>query len=345
MTQKKADKEKAPAKKASKPAEKKIKSIAVMCSGGDAPGMNCVVRAVVRSAISMGLKAHGIKRGWSGLLEGDISPMDQSSVGNIMQKGGTELQTSRCLEFHDPEVRKEAANILRRKEIDALIVCGGNGSFTGAWLLHKEHGIPVIGVPGTIDNDISGTDYSIGFDTAVQTAVEAVDKIRDTAHSHARTFVVEVMGRKSPAIALHVGISCGAENIVFPSDQVDYDAIYKDIKRGIDRGKQSSIIIVAEGETPGLCYDIKKTLENEYDVKSHLCILGHIQRGGKPTSIDRFRASRMGFRAVKALVEGETAAVTAYLQGDVKLVPFTNCLGGKEEYEKPFLELVKTLAI
>ncbi|MCK5883741.1 MAG: 6-phosphofructokinase [Bacteriovoracaceae bacterium] len=322
-----------------------IKSVAIMCSGGDAPGMNVVIRSAVRTALGMGLKPYGINRGWSGLLEGDVVPLDASSVGNIMQKGGTILQTSRCPEFHEPEIRKEAANILRRKGIDALIVCGGNGSFNGAWKLHSEHDIPIIGIPGTIDNDISGTDYSIGFDTAVQTAVEAVDKIRDTAHSHARTFIVEVMGRKSPAIALHVGVSCGAENIVFPNDHIDFEAIHADIARGMDRGKQSSIIIVAEGETPGLCYDIKRKLADDYDISSHLCILGHIQRGGKPTALDRFRACRMGYRAIKALMDGERASVTAYLEGDVKLVPFSNCLENKKEYEKPFLELVKLLAI
>ncbi|MBT5096168.1 MAG: ATP-dependent 6-phosphofructokinase, partial [Halobacteriovoraceae bacterium] len=180
----------------------KIKNIAILCSGGDSPGMNCAIRAVVRTAIGHGLNVYGITKGYSGLLEGNFKKMDASSVGNILQHGGTILQTSRCPDFEKSEIRTEAAHILKRKNIDALIVIGGNGSFNGAYKLHREHQIPVIGIPGTIDNDISGTDYTIGFDTAVQTAVDAVDKIRDTAHSHARTFIVEVMGRKSPAIAM-----------------------------------------------------------------------------------------------------------------------------------------------
>ncbi len=344
MTQKKCDTKKEEVKKETHP-ESKVQSVGILCSGGDAPGMNGVIRAVVRTAIAMGIKPVGIRRGWKGLLEGDFINLDASSVGNVMQKGGTILQTSRCKEFHDPEIRKEAANILRRKKVDALIVCGGNGSFSAAWLLHKEQGIPVVGIPGTIDNDISGTDYTIGFDTAVTTAMEAVDKIRDTAHSHERTFIIEVMGRKSPAIALHVGICSGAENIVFPNDNINFDDIYADIKRGMDRGKQSSIIIVAEGETPGLCYEIKQKLEEKYGVASHICTLGHIQRGGSPTALDRFRASRMGYHSVKWLMEGEMAVVTGYVNGSIKMVPLNECLENKKEYEKPYLEMIKVLAI
>lgn len=344
MTQKKAENKKENCNSVTK-VESKVQSVGILCSGGDAPGMNCVIRAVVRTAIAMGIKPVGIRRGWKGLLEGDFINLDASSVGNIMQKGGTILQTSRCKEFHDPEIRKEAANILRRKKVDALIVCGGNGSFNGAWLLHKEQGIPVVGIPGTIDNDISGTDYTVGFDTAVTTAMEAVDKIRDTAHSHERTFIIEVMGRKSPAIALHVGICSGAENIVFPNDNINFDDIYSDIKRGMDRGKQSSIIIVAEGETPGLCYEIKQKLEEKYGVASHICTLGHIQRGGSPTALDRFRASRMGYHSVKWLMEGEQAVVTGYVNGSIKMVPLDECLENKKEYEKPYLEMIKVLAI
>lgn len=345
MTSKKKDevKEKKPANN-SKPSE--IKNIAVMCSGGDSPGMNPVIRAVVRTALGKGLGVYGIQKGYAGILEGNFREMTASSVGNIIQHGGTMLQTSRCLEFHNPEIRTEAAHILTRKKIDALVVIGGNGSFAGANLLSQEHKIPIIGVPGTIDNDISGTEYSIGFDTAIQTAVEAVDKIRDTAHSHERTFIVEVMGRKSPGIALHVGVCSGAENIVFPTDkEIDYDHIASDIKRGIERGKKSSVIIVAEGETPGLCYKIQDNLKKSFQIESHVCILGHIQRGGNPSALDRFRASSMGYRSVMALLDGVTSGVTAFNKGRVEIVPFTDCLGKKEEYEKPFLDLVHTLAI
>lgn len=325
--------------------KKEIKSIAVLTSGGDSPGMNCAIRAVVRTAISKGLEVYGIRRGYSGLLEGDIFKMDASSVGNIMQRGGTMLQTSRCKEFHEADTRKEAANILRRKGIDGLVVIGGNGSYQGANLLNQEHGVPVVGIPGTIDNDISGTDYTVGFDTAVQTAVEAVDKIRDTAHSHARTFIVEVMGRKSPAIALHVGVCTGAENVVFPSKEPDYDEIISDIKRGAKRGKNSSIVVVAEGEAPGLAYKIQDNLFDKHKLKSHVCILGHIQRGGRPSPIDRFLSSRMGFEAVVGLVEGNYPTATIYKEGEVELAPLEVCLGKKTEHMPQAYQLVKTLSI
>ena len=323
-----------------------IKSVAVLCSGGDSPGMNCAIRSVVRTAIANNLEVYGIQRGYAGLLEGNVKKMDASSVGNILQRGGTILQTSRCPEFHEADIRKEAAHILKRKGIDALIVIGGNGSFNGAWALHQEHGIPVVGVPGTIDNDIEGTDYSIGFDTAVQTAVEAVDKIRDTAHSHDRTFIVEVMGRKSPDIALHVGLCTGAENIILPTkDKIDFNQIAADIKRGISRGKGSSIIIAAEGEVEGLSHRVKDELLKNHEIDSRVCILGHIQRGGHPTAHDRFLASQMGYIAVESLVSGEAAVVTAQRDGKILAVPFKECLGKKFNTDPKFLDIVKTLSI
>ena len=310
----------------------KIKTIAVMCSGGDSPGMNCAIRAVVRTAIGKKIKVFGIKRGYAGLLQGNFEEMDASSVGNIIQHGGTVLQTSRCPEFHNEDVRKEAFNLLKRKNIDALIVIGGNGSFNGAYQLNSEHDFPVIGIPGTIDNDIEGTDLTIGFDTAVQTAIGAVDKIRDTASSHSRNFIVEVMGRKSDAIALHVGVCCGAENIVLPGKDVDYKKICSDIKRGVARGKNSSIIVVAEGETAGLSYKIQEELKSSYEIATHVCILGHIQRGGSPTGIDRFLGSKMGHDAVVGLLEGKTSHATAYVNGAVKVIPLNECLKKKDNY-------------
>lgn len=324
---------------------KPIKSIALLCSGGDSPGMNCAIRSVVRTAIGNGLKIFGISKGYSGLLEGSFLEMDASSVGNIIQHGGTILQTSRCPEFHKEETRKEAFHILQRKNIDALIVIGGNGSFNGAYLLHKEHNFPVVGIPGTIDNDIEGTDYTVGFDTAVQTAVDAVDKIRDTAHSHARTFIVEVMGRKSPAIALHVGVCTGAENIVFPSDSLNIDQIATDIQRGIKRGKSSSIIICAEGEEPGLSYKIQSELKAKSGLNAHVCILGHIQRGGNPSAMDRFLASRMGYVAVKAILENNYPVATAYVKGEVITVPLESSLQKKTEYLPHFVDLARSLSI
>jgi 6-phosphofructokinase 1 len=332
-------------KKKAKTKVKKLSSIGILCSGGDSPGMNCAIRSVVRTAVGMGHDVYGIRRGFIGILEGDIHKMDASSVGNILQHGGTILQTSRCPDFLKKDIRTEAAHILSRKGITNLIVIGGNGSFNGAALLHKEHGIPIIGIPGTIDNDISGTDYTIGFDTAVQTAVEAVDKIRDTASSHARTFIVEVMGRKSPAIALHVGVCTGAENIVFPSKKINYKQIVSDVERGIKRGKTSSIIIVAEGEETGLCYNVQKTLADKFEIHAHVCILGHIQRGGNPTATDRFIASKMGYMAVKALAQGKKSHVTAYINGFVEIIPLIDCLDKKSEYEMPYLDLLKALSI
>lgn len=325
--------------------ENKIKKIAVLCSGGDSPGMNCAIRAVVRTGIGAGLEVYGIQKGYAGLLEGNIRELNVSSVGNILQHGGTILQTSRCPEFQAEEGRREAANILRRKKIDALVVIGGDGSFNGAMKLHLEHGIPVIGIPGTIDNDIDGTDYTIGFDTAVQTAVDAVDKIRDTANSHARTFIVEVMGRKSPAIALKVGICTGAENVVFPTSEIDYEKIVADIDRGIKRGKTSSIIIAAEGEIEGIGHALQKILKEKFKLPAHVCILGHVQRGGNPSPTDRLIASEMGNLAVKALMNDQFCEATVFRAGKVTLAPLSECLRKKNEYDESEVNLLTALSI
>lgn len=278
-----------------------IKKIAILCSGGDAPGMNSAIRAVVRSSLYHNITPIGIYRGYQGLIESDFIELNASSVGNTIQRGGTILQSSRCPDFFKEEIREKAARNLKKYKIDALVVIGGDGSFNGAHLLNTEHQIPVIGIPGTIDNDIAGTEYTIGFDTAVQTAVEAVDKIRDTASSHDRTFIVEVMGRKSPTIALAVGVSTGAEWVVTPQDEHDTKSIAQSIRKGMDRGKKSSIIIVAEGQTPGLSYNIQEELSKKHQIDSKVCVLGHIQRGGSPSAMDRFRASQMGALAIDLL--------------------------------------------
>lgn len=322
-----------------------VKRIAVLCSGGDSPGMNCAIRAVVRTGIGSGLEVFGIQKGYAGLLEGNIRQLDVSSVGNILQHGGTILQTSRCPEFMTEEGRREAANLLKRKKIEALIVIGGDGSFNGAMKLYEEHQIPVVGIPGTIDNDIDGTEYTIGFDTAVQNAVDAVDKIRDTANSHARTFIVEVMGRRSPAIALKVGICTGAENVILPTASIDYEKIVNDIDRGIKRGKTSSIIIAAEGEVEGVGHTIQKILKDNFNLSAHVCILGHIQRGGNPTPTDRYIASQMGQMAVESLVSGEKAAATIFLNGKVSVAPLKNCLRKKNEFDVSDIELLTALSI
>jgi 6-phosphofructokinase 1 len=322
-----------------------IKTIAVLCSGGDSPGMNCAIRAVVRTAIGEGLRVFGIQKGYQGLLENNIRELSVSSVGNILQHGGTILQTSRSKEFRTPEGRLKAADILKKHGIEALVVIGGDGSYNGAMKLHEEHGFPVVGIPGTIDNDITGTDYTIGFDTAVLNAVDAVDKIRDTANSHARTFIVEVMGRKSPAIALKVGICTGAENVVLPTSTIDYKKIAGDIDRGIKRGKTSSIIIAAEGEEPGVAYLIQKNLKEKFNLEAHVCILGHIQRGGNPTPTDRLTASQMGATAVKAIVSGQKASVTVFINGKVSLAQLADCLRKKNEFDVSEVELLTSLSI
>lgn len=322
-----------------------VKKIGVLCSGGDSPGMNCAIRAVVRTAIGEGLKVYGIQKGYEGLLENNIRELNVSSVGNIIQHGGTILQTSRSKEFRTPEGRKKAADILKKLGIDALIVIGGDGSYNGAMKLHEEHNIPVVGIPGTIDNDISGTEYTIGFDTAVQNAVEAVDKIRDTANSHARTFIVEVMGRRSPAIALKVGICTGAENVVLPTATIDYQKIAGDIDRGIKRGKTSSIIIAAEGEVAGIGYTIQKSLLEQFKLDAHVCILGHIQRGGNPTPTDRLIASQMGYQAVKAVLSGQNACATVFRNGRVIIAPLSECLTKKNEFDVSEVELLTSLSI
>lgn len=323
----------------------KFKNIGLLCSGGDAPGMNCAIRAVVRTAMFHNIHVTGIRRGYSGILHKDFMKMNLSSVGNIIQRGGTILQTSRCPEWLEASHRAQAAQNLRDHGIDALVVIGGDGSFNGAKALWDEHQFPVIGIPGTIDNDISGTDYTIGFDTAVQTAIEAVDRIRDTAHSHARTFLVEVMGRNSSAIALKVGVCTGAENILLPHEKVNHKKIVDDIKRGMKRGKDSSIVIVAEGPVAGRSYEIQKVLKNEYELDAHVAILGHVQRGGSPSANDRFIASQMGHLAVEALINKKFPFVTVEKSGKVTLAPLEDCITKANHNFIEFQQLAHTLSI
>lgn len=323
----------------------KIAHIGILCSGGDSPGMNCAIRAVVRTALFNGIQVTGIKRGYAGLLRGEFMAMNLSSVGNIIQRGGTMLQTSRSPEFMKPVFRKKAVEILRAQKIDALVVIGGDGSFNGAMALWQEHNFPVVGIPGTIDNDISNTEYTIGFDTAVQTAIEAVDRIRDTAHSHARTFLVEVMGRNSSAIALKVGVCTGAENVLLPHDKVNHQKIVDDIQRGIARGKDSSIIVVAEGPVAGRSYEIQNVLKDMYHMDTHVVILGHIQRGGSPTSNDRFIASQMGNLAVESLIQGKFPVVTVVQQGKVLVTDLANCTTKADHNFTEYLTLAQTLSI
>ncbi len=324
---------------------KKIKTIGILTSGGDSPGMNPAIRSLVRSAIGKGIKVFGIKRGYQGLIKNDMEELNASSVGNIIQRGGTILYTSRLPEFKDAETRKIAAKNLDNNNIDALIIIGGDGSFKGAIALNKEFNIPVIGIPGTIDNDISGTDYTIGFDTAVETAIEAIDKIRDTAFSSERTFLIEVMGARTSSIAVQVGICTGAENILLNSDEVNYEEIANDIKRGIKRGKNSSIIIVAEGEKPGRSYDIAKKLEENFQINSRVCVLGHTQRGGAPSASDRFYASLMGKKAIESLVAGKNQHAVVIKEGKVKVVDLSECSKKSDHVMTEYINIARELSI
>lgn len=321
----------------------KVKSIAVLTSGGDAPGMNAAIRAVVRYGLSRGCKMHGILKGYSGLLESLFTPLHASSVANIIQRGGTILKTDRCEAFKKKSVRKDAAEILHRKEIDALIVIGGDGSFTGAQLLESETGFPCVGIPGTIDNDIFGTELTIGFDTAVNTAIQAIDKIRDTASSHDRIFLVEVMGHSSGFIALSTGIGGGAETILVPEIKESIPEVCRMIERGIQRGKTSSIIVVAEGKVPGRAVRVAQSLESQGYLPK-VCILGHTQRGGTPTAQDRLLASLLGTEAVKQILAGQSGGMIGIKKGHPHLVPFHQVIGRQKPIDKKILSLAQILA-
>ncbi|MEK2646796.1 6-phosphofructokinase [Bdellovibrio sp. BCCA] len=283
---------------------KKIKRIGVYTSGGDAPGMNAAIRAVVRVGIAQNLEVYGVLNGYVGMIENKIQPLQLRDMANIIQRGGTILKTGRSTDFMKAEGRAKAAQHLKDAEIDALVCIGGDGSFRGAHALWEEHQIPVVGVPGTIDNDIYGSDKTIGFDTAVNTALEAIDRIRDTAASHDRLFIVEVMGRNSGFIASHVGLAGGAEEIFTPDGNTTVEKALDHIKDGISRGKTSSILVTAEGQKPGRAYDLADAIRKKSGMDAKVCILGHQQRGGSPTAADRILASRMGAAAVDALLKG-----------------------------------------
>lgn len=300
-----------------------MKKIVVLTSGGDAPGMNAAIRAVVRTGCSLGLEVYGSMAGFQGLVAEKLVRLEPESVGNCIQHGGTILKTDRCLAFYERPVRDRARAFLKAQSIDGLVVIGGNGTFQGAALLSREGDIAVTGIPGTIDNDIPGTDYTIGYDTARNTALQAIDKIRDTASSHDRNFLVEVMGHHSGFLAVDVGIAGGAEVIVIPEFELSITRIAEKIAHSRHRrSKQSSIIVVAEGEQPGRSLKIADALSKVSDMPYRVCILGHTQRGGSPTTQDRLLASQMGYHAVKALSGGKTHCMTAMVDGRLALVPF-----------------------
>ncbi|MBU8917254.1 6-phosphofructokinase [Bacillus sp. FJAT-29953] len=319
-----------------------MKKIAVLTSGGDAPGMNTAIRAVVRRGIHKGLDVFGVVNGYKGLIEGDFTPMSLGSVGDIIHRGGTILKTSRCEEFKDTIVQQQAIQILRENEIEGLIVIGGDGSFRGARKL-TELGFPTVGIPGSIDNDIAGTDYSIGFDTAVNTAVQAIDKIRDTAFSHERTYVIEVMGRGAGDIALWAGVCGGAESIIIPEADYDLEDVIDRIKQGHQRGKRHSIIVVAEGVGKGL--QMGKEIQEKTGFETKVTILGHIQRGGSPSAYDRMMSSQMGALAVDLLMEGKKGVMVGVKSGQLTFTTFVEVEKGRHRIDLSIYELARSLSI
>jgi len=321
-----------------------LKKIAVLTSGGDAPGMNACVRAVVRTAIYDGLAVFGVYGGYEGLIQGEIMPLNRRSVSNIIQKGGTFLKTSRCEAFLHPSGRKRAAEVLREWEIGGLVVIGGDGSFRGAQALYEEQKVRLVGIPGTIDNDIWGTDLTIGYDTAVATALDSLDKIRDTAASHDRLFILEVMGRHSGFIAMQVGICGGAEEILVPESQLSLEDLGVLINSWAKAGKTSSVIVVAEGDELGNANEIAAKLKAAYHTTCHVCVLGHTQRGGSPTATDRLLASRLGYHAVKALEDGQTDIMVGWLNNSVSYVPLPETWQKKKKLDEELLRIYRILS-
>lgn len=323
-----------------------IKCIGILTSGGDAPGMNAAIRAVTRSAIYNGLTVKGIYRGYKGLITGEIQEFKTQNVSNIIQQGGTILKTARCQEFKTPEGRKIAYETMQREGIDALVVIGGDGSLTGARLLAQEFDVPCIGLPGTIDNDLYGTDTTIGYDTALNTILDAVDKIRDTATSHERLFFVEVMGRDAGFLALNGAIAAGAEAAIIPEFNTEVDQLEEFIKNGFRKSKSSSIVLVAESEITGGAMHYAERVKNEYpqyDVR--VTILGHLQRGGKPTAHDRIIASRMGVASIQALMEGQRNVMIGIENDQIVYVPFTKAIKNDKPIDRELVNVLHELSI
>lgn len=322
-----------------------LKNIGVLTSGGDCSGMNACIRAVVRTAIYHRLKVMGIKRGYAGLIDGEAEDMAVSSVSNIINRGGTILKTARSPEFRRKSGQKKACEQIKKFGLERIVVIGGDGSFRGASKLDRIWGIPTIGVPATIDNDIAGTDHSIGFDTAVNTALQAIDKIRDTATSHDRLFIIEVMGRSSGFIALGAGLAGGAEDILLPETKTNLDSICQKLEKGRKRGKTSSILIVAEGDEAGGAFDISKKIKRRtgYDVR--VTVLGYLQRGGSPTALDRIVASQLGSAAVELLIKGKRNSMVGITNGEVRAHPLDYAWKQKKKIDRHLYRLSQILAI
>ncbi|WP_443938225.1 6-phosphofructokinase [Pedobacter sp. MW01-1-1] len=324
-----------------------IKNIAVLTSGGDAPGMNAAIRAVIRTGVYHNINMFGVMQGYQGLLTNNIVPMGARSVSNILHLGGTILKTARCLDFKTDEGQQIAYNNLKSNDIDGLVVIGGDGTFTGAKRFAENFGVKVIGIPGTIDNDLAGSDFTLGFDTAINTVIEAVDKIRDTADAHDRLFFIEVMGRDSGCIALRSAIASGAEAVLLPEKETSVKELIDKLALGAATKKTSSIVIVAEGHKQGGAYDIAKQVKetfNHYDTK--VTILGHLQRGGSPSSFDRILGSRLGFAAVNGLIAGRSQEMVGLIGNEIKFTSITDALTGHNfKLEPDLLEMAEVLSI
>lgn len=323
----------------------KIKNIGVFTSGGDSPGMNAAIRAVVRTALYYNLQVTGIMRGYEGMISGECMPMERKSVANIIQRGGTVLKTARSDEFRTKEGRQKAYEQLKKFEIDALVAIGGDGTFTGANIFIEEFNVPIIGLPGTIDNDLVGTDFTIGYDTAINTVIDAVDKIRDTAESHDRLFIVEVMGRDSGLIALRSGIGSGAEFIMIPETRTDINSLLSRLEKG-RKSKSSKIIIVAEGDDAGGAFKIADIVKSKFpNIDTRVSVLGHIQRGGRPSCMDRVLASRLGVASVESLLEGRKGEMVGIVNGNVHFTPFKSAIKHIADVNPDLLKIVEILSI
>lgn len=321
-----------------------MKRIAVLTSGGDSPGMNAGIRAVVRTALYHNLGIVGVRHGFQGLIDDDIVPLCNEDVSRIINRGGTILRTARCMDFYEPEGRAIAAETLKKNGIDGLVIIGGDGSYHGAHYLETEHGIPCVGLPGTIDNDIGGTDYTIGFNTALNTAMTAIDQLHDTAESHERIFFVEVMGRLSGYIAMMSGIAGGADHILTPEDITDLDKLIASLQQSRDKGNCNQIVVVSEGDDAGNAYTIAKHVEKHSDLKGiRVTVLGHTQRGGTPSAFDRILASRLGVHAVEALLEGKSNVMIGVKANKIVTPPFSDTWDNPTTFDPSYFHIVEAL--
>ena len=324
-----------------------MKRIGVFTSGGDAPGMNACIRAVVRGAVYHGIEVYGIRRGYSGMIAGDVYKMESHSVSNIVQRGGTILKSARSKEFMTAEGRKKAYEQLSAHGIEGMVAIGGNGTFTGAMIFGNEYGIPTVGAPGTIDNDLYGTDYTIGFDTAVNTALDAIDRIRDTASSHDRIFFIEVMGRDSGYIAVQSGIAGGAELVMVPEVLTPLSEVVETLKQGWSRSKSSSIIVVAEGDEAGSAVEVAEKIKSQVDENADIRVttLGHTQRGGSPSAYDRILASRLGLGALEGLLGGQKNVMAGIINNELVYTPFEDTIRLPKPISDDLLRMVKILSV